>query len=126
MKRFILYWAAYGLIELIVYIWLFEWIGLLPLILIQVASSVFGIYMFKKLGGSFLFQLRDGRTVAPYLLDSICFAIAAFFLTIPGIVTTLCGLLLFIPFIRNRLKPKLAKWLDQKTGKHTHFYFFDM
>ncbi|WP_239254962.1 FxsA family protein [Listeria ilorinensis] len=126
MKRFILYWALYGLVELIVYIWLFKWIGLLPLILIQVASSAFGIYMFKKLGGNILFQLRDGRTVAPYLLDSICFAIAAFFLTIPGVITTLCGLLLFLPFIRQRLKPRIAKWLDQKTRKNMNFYFFDM
>ncbi|EGQ0177999.1 TPA: membrane protein FxsA, partial [Listeria monocytogenes] len=39
MRKFILYWALYGLIELIMYVWLFQVIGFWPLLFIQAASS---------------------------------------------------------------------------------------
>lgn len=73
MRKFILYWALYGLIELIMYVWLFQVIGFWPLLFIQIASSAFGVFIFKRLGGNLFRNLRDGRTVAPYLLDSLCF-----------------------------------------------------
>ncbi|WP_163653324.1 FxsA family protein [Listeria sp. PSOL-1] len=123
MKRIILYWAIYGFIELIIYVWLFKWLGFLPLLLIQVLSTALGIYMIKKLGANFLFNLRDGRTVAPYLLDGICYIFAAIGFIIPGIMTTVCALFLFIPFVRNLIKPKLTNWLNKKSIKNTHIYF---
>ncbi|EAF5280925.1 FxsA family protein [Listeria monocytogenes] len=125
MRKFILYWALYGLIELIMYVWLFQVIGFWSLLFIQIASSAFGVFIFKRLGGNLFRNLRDGRTVAPYLLDSLCFFIAGFLLIIPGVITTILGLLIFIPFSRKLLKPKLTKWLGNQK-KHTQYYYFDM
>ncbi len=47
MRKFILYWALYGLIELIMYVWLFQVIGFWPLLFIQAASSAFGVFIFQ-------------------------------------------------------------------------------
>ncbi|EUJ17743.1 exclusion suppressor FxsA [Listeria aquatica FSL S10-1188] len=50
MKNMFAYWAIYGLVELIIYVWLFQWIGFWPLLLIQIFSTAMGVYMFKKSG----------------------------------------------------------------------------
>ncbi|MBC1397531.1 FxsA family protein [Listeria fleischmannii] len=124
MKNLFVYWILYGFVELLIYIWLFKVMGFWPIMLIQIASTALGVYMFKKVGRNIFRNIRDGRTVAPYLLDTICFFISALLLTIPGVLTTLIGLLLFVPFIRNLLKPRLTKWLANKT--HKTDYYFDM
>lgn len=119
MRKFILYWALYGLIELIMYVWLFQVIGFWPLLFIQVASSAFGIFIFKRLGGNLFRNLRDGRTVAPYLLDSLCFFIAGFLLIIPGIITTILGLLIFSKTIKTEINE--MAWKSKET--HTILLF---
>ncbi|WP_427871275.1 FxsA family protein [Listeria aquatica] len=123
MKNMFAYWAIYGLVELIIYVWLFQWIGFWPLLLIQIFSTAMGVYMFKKVGGTLLRNILDGRTVAPYLLDTICFFFSALFFTIPGVLTTLIGLLLFIPFVRRLIKPKLTKWFAKQNKQSDHYYF---
>ncbi|EUJ33271.1 exclusion suppressor FxsA [Listeria floridensis FSL S10-1187] len=73
MKNMLVYWSVYGLVELILYVWLFHWIGFWPLFLIQVLSTAFGLFMFRRVGGTLFRNILDGRTVTPYLLDTICF-----------------------------------------------------
>ncbi|WP_265331750.1 FxsA family protein [Listeria monocytogenes] len=95
------------------YVWLFQVIGFWPLLFIQAASSAFGVFIFKRLGGNLFRNLRDGRTVA-----RICWIVCAFyrrvFIIIPGVITTILGLLIFIPFSRKLLKPKLQNGLEIK------------
>lgn len=124
LKKLFVYWILYGFVELLIYVWLFKAIGFWPLALIQVISTTLGVYMFKKVGRNIFRNIRDGRTVAPYLLDTICFFVSALLMTIPGALTTVLGLLLFIPFIRNLLKPKLTKWFT--SHQHKTDYYFDM
>nr|WP_277619757.1 FxsA family protein [Listeria floridensis] len=41
----------------------------------------------------------------------------------PGVLTTLFGLLLFIPFVRKYVKPRLSKWFLSQSKRPSDYYF---
>ncbi|MBC1371134.1 FxsA family protein [Listeria booriae] len=125
MRKITYYWAAYGLIELLTYILLFFWIGFWPLLLIQIASSLFGIFIVKRLWRGIGQNLNEGRTITPYLLDMFCFFLAGILLIIPGVITSIAGLLFFLPFVRTWIKPRLSRWVQQRINQG-NFTYFDM
>ncbi|EUJ44105.1 FxsA family protein [Listeria riparia] len=125
MQKITYYWAAYGLIELLTYILLFLWLGFWPLIFIQIASSLFGIFIVKRLWRGIGQNVSEGRNITPHLLDMFCFFLAGILLIIPGIITTIAGLLLFLPFIRTWIKPRLSRWVQQRINQG-NFTYFDM
>ncbi|MBC1434402.1 FxsA family protein [Listeria rocourtiae] len=125
MKKIIYYWAVYGIIELLIYVLLFRWIGFWPLLLFQIASTAFGIFIIKRLWRAITQNMREGKIISPYLLDTVCLILAGILLVIPGIITSLCGLLLFLPFIRSWMKPRINRWLEQRMNQG-NFTYFDM
>lgn len=117
MRKFILYWALYGLIELIMYVWLFQVIGFWPLLFIQAASSAFGVFIFKRLGGNLFRNLRDGRTVAPYLLDSLCFFYRRVFINYSRCYNNYTWTTHFYSIFPQTIKTKINKmaWKSKET-----------
>ncbi|EUJ23053.1 exclusion suppressor FxsA [Listeria grandensis FSL F6-0971] len=125
MKKLIYYWGAYGFIELLTYILLFQWVGFWPLILIQIASTAFGVFIVKRLWRGITQNMRKGKVMTPYLLDTICLFLAGLLLVIPGVLTSIGGLLLFLPFVRSWIKPRINRWIERRMSQG-HFTYFDM
>ncbi|WP_028477803.1 FxsA family protein [Nocardia sp. CNY236] len=88
------------------------WIGVLPTILVLLAASAVGMLMVAAQGRRVLEQLRRaGRgQVGPDVVvaDGVMVAGGAVLLFVPGLVTSLCGLLLLVPPVRLLLRPVLT------------------
>ncbi len=109
------------LIEIAVFIQVGERIGVLPTILITVATAVAGSILLRAQGLATLTRARaqmdQGVMPAEELFNGFCILLAAFLLLVPGFVTDLLGLLLFVPAVRQALRKFLAKRLETRTNQ---------
>ncbi|MFK2824641.1 FxsA family protein [Bacillus sp. B190/17] len=90
-------------------------IGVLPTILLILATGFLGAYFAKKQGMHALMKLREevqnGRLIGDAVLDSVCILVGGLLLLTPGFVTDISGFLLLFPYTRNGLKPLLLRLL---------------
>ena len=95
------------LIEIAVFIWVGGLIGVLPTILLTVATAVAGTLMLRQQGVSLLMRMQKeldaGRSPGNEVMQGAMIVLASIFLLIPGFVTDAIGLLLFIPPVREAL-----------------------
>ncbi|MTI01156.1 FxsA family protein [Roseibium sp. RKSG952] len=95
------------LIEIAVFIAVGEAIGILPTILLTVATAFAGSVMLRQQGLSLVKrmqnELNSGRVPADDIMHGALMVLASLLLLIPGFVTDAVGLLLFIPGVRKRV-----------------------
>ena len=88
-------------------------IGLFPTLLLVVASAIAGIVLMRVQGFGVLSRLRrsgqEGRAPGKELLDAAMILIAGILLLIPGFLTDLLGLSLFLPPVRAFLWNRLMR-----------------
>ena len=106
MQFTILFFIIVPLIEIYFMIKIGAVIGAFNTILATLLTAAAGLYFVKLQGISTLYSavnsLRNDQTPFKEILSGFCLIIAALFLIIPGFFTDTIGVLLLIPFTRNR------------------------
>jgi len=107
MAAYALLLLALPIVEIAVFIEVGKWIGVWPTILLILLSSLAGFQLMRHQGLATLARARAAvqRNEPPIgeLLDGLSILLAGFLLILPGFVTDLLGLLLFVPWIRRRV-----------------------
>ncbi|MGB3877432.1 MAG: FxsA family protein [Shinella zoogloeoides] len=88
-------------------------IGLFPTLSLVVLSAVAGIVLMRVQGFGVIARLRqsgqEGRAPGKEVLDAAMIMIAGILLFIPGFLTDILGLALFLPPVRNFLWNRLIR-----------------
>lgn len=109
-----LVFIAVPLIELAILIKVGEVIGLLPTILLVIATAIIGVSLLKRQGLATIAKARStveaGEFPVESVVDGICLLLAGAFLLTPGLLTDTVGFTLLVPAFRRNL----AKWLFDK------------
>ncbi len=110
------------ILEISVFIFIGEEIGLGWTLAIVILTAVIGTWMLKRQGLKTLFRLQDqlnqGQLPLREVFDGFCLLLAGAFLLTPGFVTDGVGLLLFMPPFRNLLIASISRVLTSRG----HFY----
>lgn len=89
-----------------------KWLGVFGTLGLIVLSSLVGIMLLRQQGLSVLKQLnaesRSGRVPGEAIGNGAMIVIAAIFLIIPGFLTDIVGIFLFIPAVRRFIWRKLG------------------
>jgi len=88
-------------------------IGLFPTLSLVVFSAVAGMVLMRVQGFGVLMRLRqagqDGRAPGKEVLDAAMIVVAGILLLIPGFLTDIVGLALFLPPVRSFLWNRLIR-----------------
>jgi UPF0716 protein FxsA len=89
-------------------IWVAQQIGILPMLVLLFAVSIFGAALAKRVGievwRRFRATLAAGDIPSGEVFDGALVLIAAAILLVPGFITDVIGLLLLVPFVRSMVK----------------------
>ncbi|MCM2675264.1 FxsA family protein [Alkalicoccobacillus plakortidis] len=92
-----------------------QWIGIWATLALMVMTSLLGLVLAKKEGLQAIrvmrLQASKGEPPTGIVLDGICIFIGAALLLLPGFITDLIGIFLFIPFTRAAVKALVVKWV---------------
>jgi len=95
-----------------------HWIGIIPMLGLVVAGVILGIWVIQRVGLNAVVNLRlavaRGEEPGHTLIDAACFALGGFLLTIPGFISDIIALGLFLPWTRNFLLRRAARHFDVK------------
>jgi UPF0716 protein FxsA len=98
-------------------IWVAQQIGILPMLVLLFAVSIFGAALAKRVGlevwRRFRTTLAAGDVPSGEVFDGALVLIAAAILLVPGFITDVIGLLLLVPFVRSMVK--WAFWRRMRT-----------
>ena len=124
MTRFVTLTAIFlPFLEIPGFVLVSHWIGVIPMLILVVAGVFAGIFVLQRVGLNAVVNLRlalaRGEEPGHTLIDSACFALAGFLLTIPGFISDLMALALFLPLTRNYLLRRVAGHFDMTI--HTNF-----
>lgn len=101
-------------IELMLLIKVGEIIGILPTILLVIATAVIGVSLLKRQGLAALTKARTtveaGEFPVESVVDGACLLVAGAFLLTPGLLTDTAGFLLLVPAFRR----SISHWLFSK------------
>ena len=119
MTRFVLLTAAtLPFLEIPGFVLVSYWIGVIPMLVLVVAGVILGIMVLQRVGLNAVVNLRlamaRGEEPGHTLIDSACFALGGFMLTIPGFISDFIALFLFLPWTRNFLLRRAARHFDVK------------
>ncbi|AXH99448.1 FxsA family protein [Sporosarcina sp. PTS2304] len=93
-------------------------LGIVPTILIIIATGIGGAYLAKKQGlrawRDLQHRMTTRETPGKALIDSVCILFGGLLLLMPGFLTDLIGLLLLFSGPRKILYPFIVKWLYNK------------
>lgn len=95
-----------------------SWLGIIPMLVLVIASVLAGILVLQRVGMDTLVNLRlalaRGEEPGRTLINAACFALGGFMLTIPGFISDIIALGLFLPWTRNFLLRRAARHFDVK------------
>jgi UPF0716 protein FxsA len=116
IARLLLLFVLVPLLELAILIRLGSAIGFWPTIAMVVVTGTIGALLAKSQGLQVLAAIRvelgSGRMPTERLLDGLLILVGGAVLLTPGLLTDIAGLLLLIPFTRNRLKAGVRRRLE--------------
>lgn len=95
------------LLEIAVFVIVGRQIGVLPTLGLVALTTLIGSLLLRRQGFGALRRITEeaqaGRIAGRDLVDGLMIALAGTLLIVPGFITDLFGLLLFIPAVRNRV-----------------------
>jgi len=113
---FFLLFVAVPLIELMLLIKVGEIIGILPTILLVIATAVIGVSLLKRQGLAALAKAQTSVNAGEFPVESVvdgaCLLVAGAFLLTPGLLTDTVGFTLLIPAFRRNM----ARWIFSKVS----------
>lgn len=108
LLAFLLYVVA----EIAAFAGLVSWLGFGWAVLAIIGATALGVLMLRRTAAGVLRDLGsalDGqRSAGPALMDTAILASAVFLLAVPGVVSTVLGLLLLIKPVRALVRPAVA------------------
>lgn len=128
MKKLFLLFTILPILEIIIYIQMGKYIGVIPTLVMILGTGIAGVILARQQGFITMVrareELRYGRVPGSELLDGLLIFTGAIFLLTPGLISDLAGFVFLLPFtrkiVRRFLKKKLKKWIE--TGKIDFFY----
>lgn len=110
-------------IEIAVFIWIGQYIGVGWTLLLIVATALLGAWLAKREGTQAIrlaqVQIQNRDMPSEAILDGICVLVGGIFLIMPGFVTDAVGFLLLIPYTRAIFKAWLKLWFGNLIRKRT-------
>lgn len=123
MKKLLKYWLIYCVVEIIGYFVSGHYLSFGKIFLIEFISTIIGIVIIINQWRSLKFFAKDIKnttSVTSGLAQKLGVFIAGLLLIIPGLVTSIIGLLLLIPLVRQLVTPVIiAKGTQVLTQKFT-------
>ena len=109
VKNFLL---AYAIIELLIFVALCYLIGPLLTVLLVVATTIIGVSLLRQNTQEAFRNMQKAQRDPAFAQvafnnDSGVRSLACIFLILPGFLTDAFGLILFIPFIKNKLLKRM-------------------
>jgi UPF0716 protein FxsA len=93
-----------------------NWIGVVPMLALVLGGVVAGIMVLQRVGMNAVVSLRlamaKGEEPGHTLINAACFALGGFLLTIPGFISDLIALTLFLPWTRDYLLRRMARYFE--------------
>lgn len=107
--------------EVIIYIELGHYIGIIPTLVLIFGTGIAGAILARQQGFYILTRIREelraGIVPGNQMLDGLLVLAGALLLLTPGLLTDITGMVLLVPFtrfyVRELLKKKLAKWIRE-------------
>lgn len=113
-------------LEIATFILVGKEIGVLPVFLLIIATSLLGVTLAKKHGRLTLqevqYQMAQGQVPSDQIFDGMCILIGGILLILPGFITDIIGLLFVLPFTRTMWKHKLYTTIKRKMNGQTIIY----
>jgi UPF0716 family protein affecting phage T7 exclusion len=101
----VLFFVVMPLIELAVFVQVAQWIGVLDALGLLILVSIVGVFIVRHQGIGVYRRVREeirsGIVPTVQLVDGLLILIAGVLLILPGFVTSVVGLLLLLPPVRN-------------------------
>jgi UPF0716 protein FxsA len=117
---FSLVFLALVLGEIAGFILMGETIGVLPTLGLVLLGMVVGVLLLRRQGIATLMRVREelaaDRPPARPLAEGALLAFAALLIILPGFLTDLVGILLFVPFVRERIFQAFRSRFAVRTG----------
>lgn len=118
LSRLFLLFVVVPLVELMLLIQVGQRIGLIPTLLIVLATGAAGAALARREGLRTLMSIQSemaaGRMPGSSLLDGAAILIGGAFLLTPGILTDLVGFSLLFPFTRGWMKRRIARFVERQ------------
>ncbi len=106
------------LLELALLIKLHGIVGLGATFALVLLTGITGAALVRRQGISILFKIQQetarGNLPAPQLMDGVMILIAGALLITPGLITDCAGFALLIPFVREQIRFRLKRKLEEK------------
>lgn len=113
MRRALAWLVVLGILELLVIVQVATWIGAPETIGLLLLVSLLGGFVVKAQGMAtlrrFVTDVEARRVPGPLLADGALIAAAGVFLTFPGFITDVPGLLLLVPPVRRLVRGRLRQ-----------------
>lgn len=117
------------LLEVAVFIQVGGAIGVWPTIAATVATALAGSLLLRAQGLATLMRARaqmdQGQLPAREMFEGVCLVLAGALLLVPGFVTDVIGLLLFVPPLRELLRLAIARHVAAKAARGEARVFVD-
>lgn len=117
------------LLEVAVFIQIGGVIGVWPTIAATVATALAGSLLLRAQGLATLMRARaqmdQGQLPAREMFEGVCLVLAGALLLVPGFVTDVVGLLLFVPPLRELLRLAIARHIAAKAARGEAHVFVD-
>ncbi len=117
------------LLEIAVFIEVGGGIGVLPTIAATLATALAGSLLLRTQGlaalGRARAQMDRGQLPAREMFEGVCLVLAGALLLLPGFVTDVVGLLLFVPPVREFLRYLIARHIAAKAARGEARVFVD-
>lgn len=118
LGRLALLFVIVPIVELLLLIQLGQVVGMLPTILLVIATGVGGAALARAEGLRVFFEfqreLASGRLPGQALLDGISVLIGGAFLLTPGVLTDFVGFSLLLPFTRRWIQRRVRARLERQ------------
>jgi UPF0716 protein FxsA len=109
----VLLFVVAPLVELVVFVQVAQWVGVLEAIALLIAVSIGGVLVVRYEGLGIIRrvrqQLQAGRLPAADLVDGLLILIAGVLLILPGFISDIVGILLLLPPTRALVRRMLQR-----------------
>ena len=125
MRLFFLLFVVFPFIELAVLIKVGGLIGVLPTLLLLIASALLGSLLLRVAGLATAWRAREklarGELPEQEMLEGMFIALGGGLLLLPGFISDLIGLVCLLPFSRRLLVNRLLRRLEEQALRQRAF-----
>lgn len=104
---------AWPILEIYIFVQVGEWLGWINTVLLFLGAGVAGLWLMRTEGISLLMraraQMQNGVVPVDQAFDALCLVAGGVLLLLPGFLTDIAALILFLPPTRLALKRMLAR-----------------